>query len=93
MQELAKQLNLPVTVFIQDQTDTPLLRFFYPSCEMPLCIHGFLGAGYVLLHKYISNVSIKAITKSGQSLLPSSNNKNIFLSMERGRVLSNLYRF
>lgn len=86
MQELATQLNLPVTVFIQDQIQTPLLRFFYPTCEMPLCIHGSLGAGYLLLKRY-QQQSITAVTKNGQSLRLTNKNNDVFLEVNRGQIL------
>ncbi len=51
-QSLAKQLNLPVTVFISNKdAKTPTLEYFYPDTEMPLCLHGTIAASEVLLQE------------------------------------------
>lgn len=42
--KVATELNFPVTVFVENQNNNFLLRFFYSSREMPLCIHGTLSA-------------------------------------------------
>lgn len=48
-QKLASQLNLPVTVFIVDpKSSQPTLEYFYPQKQMPLCLHGTIGAAKVL---------------------------------------------
>lgn len=49
-QQLATKLNLPVTVFVENN-NLPKLRFFYPEREMPLCLHGILAAGYYLMQE------------------------------------------
>lgn len=47
-QTIAKELNLPVTVFISSLNETsPTLDFFYPNCQMPLCLHGTIAAAKV----------------------------------------------
>lgn len=52
-QQLAAQLNLPVLVFISHHDSRiPTLEYFYPDAEMPLCIHGTLGAASVLFDIY-----------------------------------------
>lgn len=49
-QKLALELNLPVTVYISKRdADIPLLEYFYPDSEMPLCLHGTIAAGEVLM--------------------------------------------
>lgn len=48
-QELARRLNLPVTVFLSEVIDgTRNIEFFYPETEMPLCLHGTIGATYII---------------------------------------------
>ena len=50
-QKFALKLNLPVTVYISNiDADIPLLEYFYPDSEMPLCLHGTIAAGEVLMH-------------------------------------------
>ena len=50
-QTLAAQLNCPVTVFISDlNSDIPQVEFFYPTTEMPLCLHGSIAAGKFVLN-------------------------------------------
>lgn len=67
-QQLASQLNLPVLVFISYHDDSvPVLEYFYPDTQMPLCIHGTLGAAAVLFDIYqVQN--FKCQTASGLSL-------------------------
>jgi predicted PhzF superfamily epimerase YddE/YHI9 len=67
-QQLAAQLNLPVLVFISSHDDgIPMLEYFYPDTQMPLCIHGTLGAASVLFD--ICQVqNFKCQTASGLSL-------------------------
>lgn len=49
-QQIARNLNLPVTVFISDnKSDIPQIEYFYPNKKMPLCLHGTLAAAYVFL--------------------------------------------
>ncbi len=48
-QAYATQSRLPATVFITQAKDKiPVLEYFYLSCEMPMCLHGTLGAAKVL---------------------------------------------
>lgn len=48
-QELAKKLNLPVTVFLSEVIDGACnIEFFYPETETPLCLHGTIGATYII---------------------------------------------
>lgn len=50
-QEIAKASNLPVTVFISEvENAVPILEYFYPQTEAPLCLHGTIAAGQVLLN-------------------------------------------
>jgi PhzF family phenazine biosynthesis protein len=65
-QALAKQLNLPVTVFINDtEALSPLLEYFYPQTEMPLCLHGTLAAAHVLFENRAST-QLTCLTASEQ---------------------------
>ena len=63
-QVFAKQLNLPVTVFINDEELlSPTLEYFYPQTEMPSCLHGTLAAAHVLLENR-STTSLICLTAS-----------------------------
>ena len=67
-QGLAAKLNLPVTVFIfQPDSLQPTLEYFYPNSQMPLCLHGTIGAGKILFD--LDRSAIKKLkTKSGLQL-------------------------
>lgn len=63
-QALAYKLNLPVTVFItKSDGSTPILEYFYPETEMPLCLHGTLAAASVL---FTETSSSKLLCKTFQ---------------------------
>lgn len=47
-QKIAAELKLPVTVFVSIAANPSLLEFYYPNKEMPLCLHGTLGAAFVM---------------------------------------------
>lgn len=47
-QNLAKQLNLPVSVFIEEKDNKTIIRPFYSETESSLCIHGTLAAASVI---------------------------------------------
>ena len=67
-QSLAKQLNLPVTVFISDkEAQIPTLEYFYPDTEMPLCLHGTIAASEILLQERETE-SCVFITSNGYKL-------------------------
>lgn len=86
-QQLASQLNLPVTVFVNFQDQLPILRFFYPECEMPLCIHGALGAGFVLMQKFNKN-SMQVLTHNQQRLsFIRKSTDLIYLAIDQGSKL------
>ncbi len=75
-QQLATKLNLPVTVFIIEQSNQPyLLEFYYPHTEMPLCLHGTLGAATILFDKEIRK--LECVTKSGLLLQILKNENDI----------------
>lgn len=67
-QALATELDLPVTVFINNSNPKlSLLEFFYPHSEMPMCLHGTLGAAQILFAQTKAN-ELECITASGQQL-------------------------
>jgi trans-2,3-dihydro-3-hydroxyanthranilate isomerase len=66
-QILAKKLGMPVTVFISETKKNYHLEFFYPNAEMPLCLHGTLGAGHILLND-TKLTNLFCTTKSGSKL-------------------------
>ena len=70
-QKLAKELGLPVTVFLSKvSSENCNLEFFYPDTEMPLCLHGTLGAAYILFKdKFYTFNSIYYYSKFNSSSL------------------------
>jgi PhzF family phenazine biosynthesis protein len=48
MQALARETNLPATVFLSPQEDGFAIRWLTPASELPLCGHGTLAAAHVL---------------------------------------------
>lgn len=67
-QKLAKELAMPVTVFLSNKDMEPYqIEFYYPDTEMPLCLHGTLGAAYVLFRKQPLN-HLMLMTKSNHKL-------------------------
>lgn len=84
-QDLAAELNLPVTVFVDQKDHTYHVRFFYPECEMPLCIHGMLSAASVIMQRescyeltISTNVNIFHIEKSDNNIF--------YLHLSRGKI-------
>ncbi|OMP67848.1 PhzF family phenazine biosynthesis protein [Domibacillus epiphyticus] len=67
MQQVASEINLPVTAFIRTAGEEFQLRWFTPSTEIPICGHGTLASGYFLWeNKYVQKEqSIHFQTKSG----------------------------
>lgn len=58
-QNIAKKLNLPVTVFITDSdSESPGIEYYYPNRKMSLCLHGTLAAAYVIFKKYAKKDSV-----------------------------------
>jgi PhzF family phenazine biosynthesis protein len=67
-QALAKRLNLPVTVFLSEIIDgTYNIEYFYPETEMSLCLHGTIGAAYIISREK-NLVELTFITKDKKSL-------------------------
>lgn len=67
MQEVAKELNIPTTAFINLLNNEYHLRWFTPSTEIPICGHGTLASSYFLWEKgFVDNEEcITFHTKSG----------------------------
>ncbi|QPA32508.1 PhzF family phenazine biosynthesis protein [Thermaerobacillus caldiproteolyticus] len=67
MQSIAKEINLPVTAFINRFKNEYHLRWFTPSTEIPICGHGTLASSFFLWEKgYVEREkSIAYHTKSG----------------------------
>jgi PhzF family phenazine biosynthesis protein len=75
-QELAKQLNMPVTVFINEiESPVPILEYFYPQCEMPLCLHGSLAAAHMLFEsRHIDKLTCLTAKDNIRLVITRSNN-------------------
>ncbi|MBO0998740.1 PhzF family phenazine biosynthesis protein [Bacillus sp. SD075] len=67
MQRVAKEINIPVTAFINRHKDEWQLRWFTPSIEIPICGHGTLASSFFLWEKgYVPrDETIVYQTKSG----------------------------
>ncbi|QGQ45801.1 PhzF family phenazine biosynthesis protein [Metabacillus sediminilitoris] len=67
MQSIAKEMNLPVTAFINEFKSDYYLRWFTPSTEIPICGHGTLASSFFLWENgYVENEKVIAFqTKSG----------------------------
>lgn len=51
MQRIAKEINMPVTAFVQSHNGKWKLRWFTPSIEIPICGHGTLASSFFLWDK------------------------------------------
>ncbi|QSS97013.1 PhzF family phenazine biosynthesis protein [Psychroflexus sp. ALD_RP9] len=52
LQKIAREINLSETVFVQKLSNHKYkIRFFTPTCEVPLCGHATLSAAFVLFNK------------------------------------------
>lgn len=91
--KLAKVNNLPVTVFITNHTAaSPLLEFYYPEREMPLCLHGTLAAAEILLKD--GRREIEFTTNSGKQLKVHTNSDSGCLQVEvAAHVIENIDLF
>ncbi|WP_397538539.1 PhzF family phenazine biosynthesis protein [Rummeliibacillus pycnus] len=67
MQQIAKEINLPTTAFINLLNNKYYLRWFTPTTEIPICGHGTLASSYFLWEKglFDKEKSITFQTKSG----------------------------
>ena len=67
MQSIAAENNLSETVFFVPYNDGYNIRWFTPFCEVDLCGHATLAAGYVIFNEYgHEGDSIKLKSKSGE---------------------------
>ena len=65
---LAKKLGTPITVFLSDATiSAPILKFFYPDTQMPLCLHGALAAAKIIFAKQ-NKQQLTLLTDAGKKL-------------------------
>ena len=84
---LAAKLNLPVTVFIEDvHAEIPMLRFFYPTSESVLCLHGALAAAKHLMHLRNTN-RLEVKIQSGQILKMSRQADRVQVVMRQAEIL------
>ena len=58
MQKIATENNLPATSFLIAHKEHFSIRWFAPECELPLCGHGTLAAGYVIFNMLKSTLEI-----------------------------------
>ena len=73
LQQIAAEMNLSETAFLSCKLDTTLqtgrefdLRWFTPTCEVPLCGHATMATSAVLFKKYLnSNKELVFHTLSG----------------------------
>lgn len=67
LQKIARENNLAETAFFRPEERRPLLRWFTPTEEVPLCGHATLAAGYVALeHLGRGGDSISFESRSGR---------------------------
>lgn len=67
MQQVAQEMNLPATAFLQRQDDGWNLRWFSPAVELALCGHGTLASAHAL-REYVGpggNETIHFTTRAG----------------------------
>lgn len=67
-QKIAKDLGMPVTIFLSKTANENHIEFFYPDTEMPLCLHGTIGAAYILFEDNTKLKSLIFVTKAGRKL-------------------------
>ena len=84
-QAFAAELNLPVTVFIEN-AEIPILQFFYPSSESVLCLHGALASGKYLMHlRKTDTLTVKI--QSGQTLKMMRQGDRVQVLMPHAEIL------
>lgn len=70
MQRLARSLNQSETAFLLQAPGGWLLRWFTPSCEVPLCGHATLAALLALQHWSLLEPSSETVFHTRSGLLP-----------------------
>ncbi len=86
MQQIAKRLDLPETVFIFHENDEYILRFFATKGELPLCCHATLGAVFFLTKEKHSK-PFPLRTYSGIKIGTERTNTMASMSVAKGRIL------
>lgn len=88
-QNLAKELNFPVTVFIEIKMAAneknkfrPQLEFFYPHTSMPLCVHGTLAAAKILCAQQHTNNLVATTTAGAELHITRKGNDDDLLQLE-----------
>jgi len=70
MQQIARELNNSETAFIienKPQTENTEVRFFTPTCEVPICGHATISAHYIrAIENNFSSKTIIQKTKAGE---------------------------
>jgi len=68
LQNVAREMNLPATAFLQKNSVGYQLRWFTPTTEMQICGHGTLASTHVLYetNKIDKDKSVTFFTKSGE---------------------------
>ncbi|MBQ7516426.1 MAG: PhzF family phenazine biosynthesis protein [Schwartzia sp.] len=70
MREIARETNLPATIFLQARADRDYdLRAFLPGGEVPLCGHGTLAAAFCLF-RFLDPGREKAAFHTKRGLIP-----------------------
>lgn len=66
LQDVARELNLPITAFLVKQAKLFDLRWFTPTVEISICGHATLAAAHILWqHGYATGNELLFSTKSG----------------------------
>ncbi|MDF2940669.1 MAG: phenazine biosynthesis protein PhzF family [Gammaproteobacteria bacterium] len=81
-QKLAKELALPVIVFIEQNR----LLFFYPETEMSMCNHGALAAAAVLLRHSNAN-EVQVFNREGKRLYIKKQGEQFTLECGKAEIL------
>lgn len=87
MQQIARQINLPETVFIFNQGNNYTLRFFATKGELPLCCHGSLGAAFYLSNKYPNSRLLSIKTYGNINIDAAIDNGFVSMAIASGKVM------
>lgn len=81
-QRLAKHLNVPVCVFIDDVIDKTLkVSFFYPDKATPLCLHGALAVAQWFFIHNVSVIQMTIATSASKHIVARKIEQHIFLEL------------
>lgn len=82
-QDFARNVNLPVCVFIDDVTiDSIKVSFYYSDAVKVLCLHGALAAAKWFFDHYLSISQITMITSIGKCIIARKVVQNVFLELK-----------